>query len=394
MATMKVIRGIIYLIASMVTSACVERYYPGGDDVFTGTLVINAQISDIPGVQTIQISRSDGLLYPEFIPESNCVVEVESEGGDLISFTEESPGYYDGDFPPSFMQFGKRYMLRVVTSEGKVYVSDYAELHPPTAIENVYYELDSLPTEDPDMNLQGIQFYIDFEIDRELSEFMRWEMIETYEFHNPDYQGYIYSYDRVLRPIPDSLSDRQCWITDHVYDIYTLEASNINGSSYKYMPLHFVSNETQRLSYGYSLLVRQHALDEAAFRYWDELKKNSQSGGGLYDRLPSLTPSNIRCEDDPEENVLGFFTVSGVTEMRIFVKDVEGLRKYDVLFCFPTPEPPRFRFLLYQDLPVYLSRAEEPGTGNETFGQTTQACLDCRVRRGSSGEAPDFWPIN
>jgi hypothetical protein len=179
-----------------------------------------------------------------------------------------------------------------------------------------------------------------------------------------------------------------------VNEIYTLDVANVNGSEYVRMPLHFVSNETQRLSYGYSLLVRQHSLDETAFRYWDELKKNSYEGGGLYDRLPSLTPSNISNENDPDEYVLGFFTVSGVMEKRIFVKDVEGFSKYNVFFCLPTPEMPRLRYLAWTDLPIYLSRAEEPETGVELFGETTQKCLDCRVRNGSSGEVPDFWPTN
>jgi len=390
---MKAIKEAAILLQLMILSACVEQYYPEGDNLFTGTLVINAQISNSSGLQTIQISRSDGLLYPEFIPESNCLVEVESDQGDRVSFAEDAPGFYLAELPSSFMKSGSYYMLRVVTEQGNVYVSEYVELRPPTEINKVYYELESYPSEDPLDTLQGLQFYIDFEIDQDSSEFMRWEMIETYEFRNPDYEGYIFSYDRRLKPIPDSLSDRQCWITENVNEIYTLDVANVNGSEYVRMPLHYVSNETQRLSYGYSLLVRQHSLDETAFRYWDELKKNSYEGGGLYDRLPSLTPSNISNENDPDEYVLGFFTVSGVTEKRIFVKDVEGFSKYNVFFCLPTAEMPRLRYLLWQDLPIYLSRAEEPETGEELFGETTQKCLDCRVRNGSSGEPPDFWPI-
>jgi hypothetical protein len=381
-------------MAFLLLNGCVERYYPGADDVYTGTLVINAQITSIPGNQTIQISRSDGLLYPEFIPESNCVVEVENEEGDLVSFTEATPGYYSADVPPSFIRFGKRYMLRVVTSDGNIYLSDYSQLHPPTAIDAIYYELELHPTIDPKVNIEGIRFYLDFKIDPDSSEFMRWELLETYEFHNPDYEGYIYSYDRRLKLIPDSLSDRQCWITGHVNAIYTLDAANMSSTDYTYMPLHFVSNETQRLSHGYSLLIRQHAMDDASFRYWDELKKNSHTGSGLYDRLPSITPSNIANVDDPEESVLGFFGVSGVIEKRLFVKDVEEFNKYDVMFCFPRPELPRLRYLMWQDLPIYASKADEPDTGTERFGETTHECLDCRVRTGSSADPPDFWPTD
>jgi len=391
---MRVIRSVCCLLIPLCFAGCIERYYPGADDVFTGTLVINAHLSNVPGNQTIQISRSDGLLYPEFIPEESCVVELERGDGEVLFFEEKTPGYYSANVSASFMQYGQHYMMRVVSSEGNLYLSDYSKLTPPTDIDSIYYELESYPTTEPEVIIEGIRFFMDFSMDPDQSEFMRWELIETYEFHNPDYPGFIYSYDRVLKPIPDSLSDRQCWITGHVNAIYTLDAANMSDEKYLHMPLHFVSNETQRLSYGYSLLVRQHSMDAPAFRYWDELKKNSHSQNGLYDRLPSITPSNIRNELDPEEKILGFFGVSGVREKRIFVKDVEGISKYDVRFCFPYPELPRLRYLMTLDLPIYASRAGDPETGEVRFGETTQECLDCRVRKGSSGDPPDFWPLD
>lgn len=391
---MRVISERSSIVIMLLLSACVDRYYPGEDEIRTGTLVINAQITNIPGTQTIQVSRSDGLNYPEFIPETGCMIAFENLDGEALSFKESRPGYYSTEIPVGFMNFGEQYMLRVITSDGNVYLSDYSTLRPPTAIDRIYYEMESLPTADPEVFVDGIRFYIDFQMDADSSEFMRWELVETYEFHNPDYDGFIYSYDRVLRPLPDSLDDRQCWITEHVNAIYTLDAANTSSPSYTYMPLHFVSNETQRLSYGYSLLVRQHAHDQASFRYWDELKKNSRALSGLYDRLPSLTPSNFSNPDDPDERILGFFGVSGVTEKRFFVKEVEGLKKYDVMFCYPLPEMPRFRFLMRSDLPVYVSNAIDPETGGTHRGETFLECLDCRVREGSSGDPPDFWPLD
>ena len=382
------------ILVLLMLCACVERYYPEEDKSLTGTLVINAALTNIAGNQTIQISRSDGLLSPEFIAESSCVVELENLDGDIISFSESTPGYYSGIIPEGYMEYGDQYMLRVITSDGNIYISDYSQLNAPTSIDRIYYELETIPGDDPELSTEGIRFYIDFQVDADLSEYMRWELVETYEFHNPDYEGFIYSFDRVLRPLPDSLDDRQCWISGHVNAIFTLDATNISDPSYTHMPLHFVSNETQRLSYGYSLLVRQHSQDQASFWYWDELKKNSYEQSGLYDRLPSLTPSNISNADDPDERILGFFGVSGVTEERFFVSEVQGLKKYDVKFCYPSPERPRFRFLSLSDLPVYVSNAYDPETGNAHSGQTVLECLDCRVRKGSSGEAPDFWPLD
>jgi hypothetical protein len=321
-------------------------------------------------------------------------VELEDQDGKQLIFSESSPGYYSSNIPEGFMKYGDQYMLRVITADGNIYLSDYSQLKRPTSIDRIYYEMESQPGSEPGLYIDGIRVYIDFQVDAASSEFMRWEIIETYEFHNPDYDGFIFSYDRVLRPLPDSLDDRQCWITRDVNAIFTLDASNISSSSYTYMPLHFVSNETQRLSYGYSLLVRQHIMDEASFRYWDELKKNSYAKSGLYDRLPSLTPSNFSNVDDPDEKILGYFGVSGLTEMRFFIKEVEGLEKYDVNFCYPLPEIPRLRYMMTADLPVYISNAIDPETGNTHRGETFQECLDCRVRKGSSGDPPDYWPID
>lgn len=391
---MRVIRGISYLLVLCFFTACVDRYYPAADQIIRGTLVINASITNTDGIQTIQISRSDGLVYSEFIPESTCLVELENLSGEKISFPEGSPGYYSTILPGDFLNYGEQYMLRVLTSDGNLYLSDYSLLRLPTAIDSIYYERESIPSEDPEIFAEGIRFFIDFEIEQDSSEYMRWELLETYEFRNPPYEGFIYTFDRVLRPLPDSLDDRQCWITGHVNAIFTLDAANMTSNKYTYMPLHFVSNETQRLSYGYSLLVRQHSMDAPAFRYWDELKKNSSSQSGLYDRLPSITPGNITNVEDPDERVLGFFGVSGVSEKRIFVKDVEGLEKYDVMFCYPYPEPPRFRYLMTADLPVYCSRAIDPETGNSRFGETVLRCLDCRIMNGSSGDPPDYWPTD
>ncbi len=104
-----------------------------------------------------------------------------------------------------------------------------------------------------------------------------------------------------------------------------MDLSNVEGDLYKKAPLNFVSSETRRLHYRYSLLVRQMALSKKAFWYWDELAKNLQSKGNLFDTQPSLTPSNICNVNDEDELVIGYFSISGATEKRIFVEDIPDL---------------------------------------------------------------------
>ena len=379
------------LLAAFLT-ACVERYYPENADNLTGILVVNAHLTDGPGPQTINLSRSDGLIFPEYKPESGAAVQVENERGDMIHFAESGDGDYLGDIPDDFLQEGGSYRLLLITSDGNRYESEFATLHPALTIDSVYYRIEAAPGDDPGTTVEGIRFYMDFTVDPESDRFLMWDVTETYEFHNPPYDGFIYDLDRVLKPLPDNMSDRQCWITRHIPEIFTQETGNLAAGLYSMKPLHFVSNQTQRLRYGYSLLVRQLSLDEAAFRYWDNLKKNVQEAGALFDTQPSITPGNICSCDDPEERVLGFFSVSALSEKRIFVRDVEGLEVPDRLFCFPGFHFPRLNFFRLQDLPIFLSRATWPETGEIITGETDQECLDCRLYRGSSGEPPDFWP--
>ena len=389
---MRVIKRLFALFLSVVFyTGCVERYYPSGDDVITGTLVVSAHLTDKPGEQVITISRSDKLLFPQYIPETGCSVVVEDQEGNTIDFKETIPGDYAADIPGEFLETGTLFRLLLLTPDGNRYESEYTQLQASTPIDSIYYQLESIPTSDPQVTVDGIRFYMDFQVDPGSTEYMRWELKETYEFHNPPYEDFIYGFDRRLKPVPDSLSDKQCWITAYVNAIFTLDARNLTSPDFEYMPLHHVSNETQRLSYGYSLLVRQLSLDESAFRYWDELKKNSQENSGIYSRQPSITPSNICNCDDPEEKILGFFSISGLSEKRLFVKDVEALEKYDVMFCYPAPEQPRYRFLRTADLPVYVSRVQFPDS-LARMGTTTIECVDCRVRNGSVGEPPDYWP--
>jgi hypothetical protein len=72
--------------AMVLLTACVERYRP--DDLYlkAGQLVINAHITDEPGTQTIEISRSAHPEQPSFNPEMNCMVLLLREDGESRQF--------------------------------------------------------------------------------------------------------------------------------------------------------------------------------------------------------------------------------------------------------------------------------------------------------------------
>ena len=372
-------------------TACVEEYFPDEDNLTTGTIVVDAPLIDVPQRQFIRLSKSSTLLYPKFDPLTGCFVEVESEDGDTRVFEESNPGFYSCNLDEDFLRTGRAYRLVFITPEGEHYESEYETIYPSPRIDSVYFRREKQPDRETGETEDGIRFYMDFEVEKDSGRYLRWQLIETYEIHNPEYQAYIYDVDRIFRELPDSSSWRTCWITSELHDIYTRDIGNLDGAHYRSLPLNFVSNRTRQLEIRYSLLVRQLALGEKEYWYWDNLGKNLQSNDQLFYSQPALTPGNLCNLEDTDELVLGYFSISGVYESRIFVEDVPGLRiEKDPNYCLPGPFP---KFLTrFHDayLPVYLSTAFVDG--ERQTGEVRKYCVDCRDYKGSTHIKPDFWP--
>ncbi|MGW8314165.1 MAG: DUF4249 domain-containing protein [Bacteroidales bacterium] len=372
-------------------SGCIERYFPDDEEVQVGTLVVSAHLTDQPGLQTISVSRSTTLEFPSFDPVTDCQVELEQDDGTFIVFGEGKPGIYEGIFDESQLITGHAYRLHIITPGGKRYESSYEILHPATGIDSLYYKTEMRPAKDPAVTEEGIRFYLDFEIDRDSGRYLRWQLIETWEMHNPDYTSTrMYDTDRRTKEIPDSIANRICWITQEIPEVHTRDLGGISGTRYRALPLNYVSTETQRLHHRYSLLVRQYSLDANAFWYWDELGKNTQSKGTLFDTQPSLTPSNICNVEDEEELVIGYFSISGITERRIVVGEVPGLTiREDPFFCEPGALPISFGRLSPDFLPYFM--ATKTVNGREEYGGVPRECIDCREYKGSTNVPPEYW---
>ncbi len=377
-------------IALHFLTGCIEQYFPGENELKTGTMVVIAQLTTGQGVQTINISRSSTIVYPEYDPVSDCHVEIEALSGTTTEFKESEPGTYSGNFDEGFLVSGEVYRIIFITREGKRYESEYERIYPVSEIDSIYYVREDHPTRDPEVTEEGVQFYMDYTIEKDSARYLRWRLTETYEIRNPQNEAWIYDVDRILKEMPDSSTWFTCWITQELPNIFTLDVGNIEGEHFRKMPLNYVTNDTRRLHYRYCLLVQQISLSQTAFRYWDELGKNLQDKGNLFDVQPSILPGNICSVDNDEELVVGYFGISDDAEKRVFVEDVPDLEIYkDPTYCAPGRFPP---YLAYRDnitLPIYLS--EGYLFTELRFGRVNKYCVDCRDYKGSSHIEPDFW---
>jgi len=381
---------IIHLIVLFLLSACVERYRP--DDMYLkeGLLVVSAHITNEPGSQTIEVSRSSHPESPGFNPELGCFILLFREDGESREFiASEQPGFYTAELDSSYLRTGMLFQMQVLTQDGNEYHSDFDMIRPVPAIDTVYYKVENMTYSGEDEPVPGIRFYLDFTYDDESYEYIRWELTETYEFHNPNMDAFIYYNRWTVRPLEREDNPRVCYLTYAIPANHSIATRQLDFGPYN-KSFDFVPNDwnEQKLLFKYSLLVRQHSMGPEAYKYWNEIGTTRQGQGMLFDKQPALIKSNIRNIADESEKVLGFFTMSGVQEARAFAEEIPGLsHKPNPYYCLPVDRGPGTNQPTYS--PAYFARATYDGA--TVYEEVNKHCVDCRAYKGSSALKPEFW---
>lgn len=374
----------------IMLSSCIKHYEPeisGSDAV---KFVITGQVNRGDNIQRINISKTSSLSESKYLPVTGCKVKILDDKGNIYEAIDQKDGNYITVIPESKLAIGSSFKVEINTPEGINIVSDFDQIHDCPDVDTVYYILDSLPSGNPTIYTKGIQFYTNLNAENTNSHNFRWEAIETYEYHSSfPIEWY---YDGTLHHIlPPDHSKSVCWRTAPVKDVFTLTTQNLTENKYNMYPFHFVDNVSlPRLLYGYSLLIRQYAISEAAFTYWEKLRINSNEQGGLYEKQPLVIKGNMHNITNPDQKVLGFFGAATVKSKRIFVKKVENLPLEYQSVCTAEGEEPRrggLKGIPTTFYPAYLY-ATDYGFSMIILDSK---CYDCTLAGGSVNK-PDFWP--
>jgi hypothetical protein len=378
---------IITLLSLMLTS-CIKSYEPVIESKDANKFVVSGQVAKGDSVQYINVSRTSPIGKPEYIPVIGCTVTVIDDKSNNYTAIDLQDGNYACFIPKSALTAGSSFKVDIITSDGVNLVSDFDQIYSGPGVDSVYYQVEEIATNNPEFFINGIQFYVDLNAESSDSHYFRWEAIETWEYHSKwPIEWY---YDGQIHHIwPPDYSRSVCWKTNIVENVFTLTTQNLSVNKYRLYPLHYVDNHSSaRLVYGYSLLIRQYALSNAAFIYWDKIRINSNTKGGLYEKQPLAVKGNLRNVTHPDEIVLGFFGASTVASRRIFVSNVPGLPiTYDPA-CQPNPSLRMgAKDIDPRDYPAYLF--------GDYYGYSWRLldteCVDC-LTVGGINVKPAFWP--
>jgi hypothetical protein len=372
---------LLFFFFMVMIPSCVDEYWPVLSK-YENLLVVDGLITDAPGPYTVRLSFSSVVKNPKEIPCSGCQVTFYDDSGDSEMLTEEYPGTYVTSSSGIRGVPGHKYMIRIYTPEGKTYESPFQELKTPIGIDSVYAIVEYHQTAESYHDLVGYQFYINTHLAEQDTNYYLWQLEETYEYTSDFTIDYIYIGHVVQFHDFDSVY--RCWKTENVYGVFTSSTIGLAEPRLVKFPLHYVDTETRRLFIRYSLFVRQLTIDKEAFRFWDEIRNLISENDMLYTKQPFQVRGNINNVEDSNEPVLGYFTVAGQSQRRVFFD-----RPLDAPFYFYKCEPLNDLRLVFvspsYSWPIYLTIDKN---GRLAWG--SNGCFDCTLSGGTTTK-PDFW---
>lgn len=365
--------------------SCIETFEPDIRESF-GVLVIEGKITDIPGIHSVTVSRSSPYTNAQYLPVTGCIVRVEDDSGNGVTYNEKGSGTYQTDLEPGFMEVGKAYKLLVFTPDGQAYESDYDFLLACAPIDNLSYKVEIQGTSDPAINHYGIRFYADMTGTPEESRNYLWTLEESWVYRTTYPIQYIWD-GFVLHDYTPQLHEyKTCYLTSNLEEFQVGSSNLLATNEINQQSLNFVSNRTPRLREKYSLLVRQHSLSDRAFLFWDGLRKQTGDRFGLFETQPSETRGNIYNVNKPEEKVLGYFFATQVTEKRITITE-------QLEFPIPDFSCPLDTAIGLGELGtgyLYMMFSLSPFGMGPPYAYSLRECHDCRYRGGVTTK-PDNW---
>ena len=278
-----------------------------------------------------------------------------------------------------------------VTVDGDTYQSDFQPLLTSPEIDEVTWR----------ENESSVSIYVTTLAEQTDSRHFMWSFEEDWEIHaEVDMRG---NYD--LIPIykkehyPDLTKTRNpylyCWMHDVSRHILLHSSANLSENQVKNVKLHEIGIEDIRISYIYSILVKQWSLSDDAYRYFSTMKQYTEIDDGLFAPILSDFQGNIRCISNQDKRAHGYVLASNVTTKRIFIyeEDFKHMRSlYSEPFCLAKYD---------KDQPWGLDPVEEwlsPWVIMRNIRTQldevlyTWSCVDCRHTVGATKKRPDFWP--
>ena len=369
-------------------TGCKESFEPNLPSVPQGYLVVEGFIN-AQGPTQIRLSRSTPIEQKKtFKAELNALIKIEGDDNSSFTLSNLPNGLYTSNTLP--INSSRKYRLRIKTKNDKEYLSDFVEVKITPAIDSISWKEEE----------KGVQIYSNTHDPLNKTIYYRYDYDETWEIHSAylavtKVDGVTSNGYPIIRYT--NFSDPQiyyCWKYDTSKSILLASSAKLEKDVIHLKPLLFIPTEDERIGVRYSIQVRQYALDKDGYEFLEQMKKNTESLGTIFDPQPSVIKGNIHSLSDPDEMVIGYINATTAQDKRIFISGAQLVKRGFNIYNFCSSfeiinNPDSLKAVIPPHWPyepvVSVFRPPLP-----VYNLSTSNCVDCR-ERGGINVKPSFW---
>jgi len=382
----KLIVGVLLLCGG-----CLDPYSPPVSDTAVNILVVDGFFDTSDGIAHVSLSKAIPLSSNDAAnPETAATIKLLDHAGSSFQLHEDSAGHYSVTGVP--VQSDAQYRIHIRTQQGNEYQSDLMAIYPTPPIDSIGWI-----TDDDELTVR-----INTHDYTNRTKYFRWTYEETWAYHAAVLSLYKVVGTKYVDRQPDEMIF-YCYKTQPSTNINIGSTERLSENIISQAPLITIAKGSQKLGMKYSMLVTQRGLSEQEYTYLDQLKRTTESVGGLFDPQPSQVPGNIQRLDPSSPLAIGFFGVGNTVKQRIFISVADLPVEYQfsppMAGCFPPDS-----VCLAQTTIKICTLSEHDLNEGHMLGQpiyagrsmvgitlTSPSCADCRLQGGVLTK-PEFWP--
>jgi hypothetical protein len=323
-----------YTLIFVIIYLCIgcQEYYSPDIVSQADVLIIEGIIDDVPGPDSIKLSRGlpydGGTGFPAISGAGVMIIDSENL---VENLEEKSPGiYYTSD---DFIGvIGKSYVLQVETADGNLYRSDTVTIQPVPGIDSMYANYNEVEFLSKNLNGDyvkvndpGMEIYFDIPAIETENLYLKFEWVASIQ-----YMIYISfpltSVDSLRTNITSSMISTNNPVVNVInpsdFETQHLPGNHLGffGMSQMVPLVDPVPGGTIKGIYTYGVVIFTwlYSIDEAAFKYWENIEKQIYAEGKLFDPVTTQIYGNMECISDPSRLVLGYFSASSASNYSFY----------------------------------------------------------------------------
>lgn len=362
-------------------SGCRDPFEPNVADTDLQYLVVEGFIETNAIETKIRLSRTSPIgSTTDIRAEIGANLRLIADSGEIWPFSEGLPGDYH---LTATLDNQQQYQLEINLRDGSKYLSKSLKPIVSPAIDEVGFYRDEF----------GVEIYLSTQGTMDAAYFL-WQYEEDWIFW-PGVTSFLKFENGVVSTRSEDERIDRCWMSTVDPKIVLQNAARFENNTILQRELVRIPILSEKLTKRYSINVKQWALDQEAYDFWEILRKNSDDIGGIFSPLPSFMPSNIIPLEGTSVKAIGHVGMGQSASKRIYINnaDVQPWRvfipEYEYCIIFPDTIPPSEVHLAFNNIDRVPAREIWEGMFLIGYHAATKECTDCTMR--GNGKAPAFW---